>query len=218
MSAQTTQAPQDPGRQLIEWIVKNRRTVITVAVALAAAALVVWFVIEYQHRKELAAIRALEEARVALQSGNVPLAASDLSRLVSTYGGTVAGDEAVVLLAQVRLEQDQPTVAAEELRAALNRGVRPQFLASIHGLLGTALEAIGNQREAAEAYERASEATWYQYLKALYLNEAGRAFLAAQDTARSLAVYERVLSDHADTPGAAEARVRLAELRAVMGT
>lgn len=218
MKAQSTpQAHQDPGKQLIEWIVKHRRTVIGIAAAVAAAVLVVWFIFEYQQRKEVAATGALDEARVALQSGNLPLAASDLSRIVGTYGGTVAADEATILLAQVRLEQAQPTVAADELRAALGGGMRPQFRAAAYGLLGTSLEEIGNHRDAAEAFQRASETSWYDYVAAQYLNDAGRGFLGAQDTTSAMAAYQSVLNDFEETPAAMEARVRLAELRAATG-
>jgi tetratricopeptide (TPR) repeat protein len=185
--------------------------------AVAAVALAVWFVLEYSERKELAATNALDEARIALQSENLPLAASDLSRIVVTYGGTVAADEATIVLAQVRLQQDQPTVAADEIRDALARGLRPQFEAAALGLLGTALEEIGNHSEAAETFERASQATWYDYVAAQYLSDAGRAFVAARDTARAIAAYERILGEYEDAPVGREARVRLAELRAAMG-
>ncbi len=210
-------AHQDSGKQLVEWVVKNQRAVIGLAAAVAAAVLIGWFILEYQERKEVAATGALDEARVALQSGNLPLAASDLSRIVGTYGGTVAADEAAILLAQVRLEQAQPTVAAEELRAALAGGMRSQFEAAAYGLLGTSLEEIGNHREAAGAFQRASETSWYDYLAAQYLNDAARAFIAARDTTSAMAVFERILSDHEEAPAATEARVRLAELRAATG-
>jgi predicted negative regulator of RcsB-dependent stress response len=220
VKAQSTPPPahQDPGKQLVEWVVKNQRFVIGLAAAVAAAVLIGWFVLEYQQRKEVAATGALDEARVAVQSGNLPLAASDLSRIVGTYGGTVAADEAAILLAQVRLEQAQPTVAAEELRAALAGGMRPQFEAAAYGLLGTSLEEIGNHREAAAAFQSASEASWYDYVAAQYLNDAARAFVAAQDTTSAMAVLERLLSDYEEAPAAMEARVRLAELKAAAGS
>lgn len=219
MSADTTQQhPQaDAGKQLVEWVTKHRRTVVLGVAAVAAAILVVWFVLEYGRRKEVAATNALNDARGAVQAGNLPLAASDLSRIVDTYGGTVAADEATILLAQVRLQQEQPTVAADELRDALARGLGAQFEAPALGLLGTALEDIGNYRDAAEAYERASAASWYDFVAAQYLSDAGRSFVAARDSARAIAAYEQILSEHEEAPAAAEARVRLAELRAARG-
>lgn len=184
------------------------------AASLAVVLGAVWFVSTARERKERFAARALDEVRGAAQAGNLLLAASDLSRLLTTYGETAAADQAVILLAQIRLLQDNPSQAATELRQALERGMREQFRAPALGLLGAALENLGNFRDAGEAHERAAQASWYEYLKAHFLNEAGRAFSAAGDTARAVAAYRRVIDEFGDSPGAAEAGVRLAELEA----
>lgn len=183
-------------------------------VVLLVAAGAVWFTLEYNQRREEAALRALDEAKISLQSGNLPLAASDLTRVISTYQGTAAGDEAVVLLGRVRLSQGEPQTAAEELRAAIGRGLNPQFRAPAHGLLGKALEEAGQPAAAGAAYLQASETSWYTHLRARYLNEAGRALALAGDTVRAAEAYEQLIRDHPDVPAAIEARLRLAELRA----
>lgn len=154
----------------------------------------------------------MDNARVALQAGNVALAASDLSRLVASFGGTVAADEAVILLAQARLAQKDAGQAVAELRDALERGVSDQFLAPVHGLLGAALEELGSHAEAAREYENAAATTWYKRLEAQYLLDAGRAFTAAGDTAQAIAAYRRVIEEHEESPSVVEARVRVAEL------
>ncbi len=171
----------------------------------------------YQRNKEAQAERSLNEARVAAQSGNLPLAASDLSRLVASHGGTVAADEAIILLAQVRLIQDQASLAAQELRGALSGGMARQFRAPAYGLLGTAEEQLGNMAAAGEAYERAAQESWYTFLTAQYLSDAGRVYWEARDTTRALRAYERVLSEFEDSPSSTEVRVRLGELRGAIG-
>jgi predicted negative regulator of RcsB-dependent stress response len=148
-----------------------------------------------------------------VQAGNLPLAASDLSRLVESYSGTRAADEASILLAQVRLGQGEAQTAVAELRAAIAAGLEEQFLASAHGLIGAAFEQQGQMDGAADAYLLAADAAWYGFLAAQYLHDAGRALVAGGDTARAADVYERLLQDHPDSPGATEAQVRLAELR-----
>ena len=207
----------DRGQQTVEWIAKYRRQVTgTLAAALVIAA-GVWMTVQYQKNKQDQAERSLNEARVAAQSGNLPLAASDLSRLVASHGGTAAADEAIILLVQVRLIQDQPSLAAQELRAAISGGLETQFRAPAHGLLGTAEEQLGNMAAAGEAYERAAEESWYTFLEAQYLSDAGRVYWAAGDTTRALEAYERVLNEFEDSPSSTEARVRLGELRAAIG-
>lgn len=205
---------QDAGRRLIEWVEQHRQLVIAAGVLLVLAVGAVWFMTEYRTRREAAAIRDLDAARASLQAGNLPLAASDLSRLISAYGGATAADEAVILLGQVRLMQGQPAVAADELRRAIENGLRDQFRAPALALLGAALEDSGDPQAAADAYRRAMDASWYSHLKAQYLNDAGRAFAAAGDTVQAARAYEQLLRDFKDSPSAAEARVRLAELRA----
>ncbi len=165
----------DPADRLLSWVKVRQRQVTWAVVALVGVAGSIWFVTTYQRNKERAAIGALESARRAAQSGNLPLAASDLSRVVSTYRGTLAGDEAVILLGQVRLQQGQPDLAAQEVQAAIGRGVASQFRAQAHGLLGTALEELGDHGQAAQAYENAAAEAWYDFMAAEYLNDAGRA-------------------------------------------
>lgn len=204
----------EAGEKLVEWLKKNQRTVIGAAAVVVIVAAVVWFTFEYRSRKESAAQSALEQARFATQSGNLPLAATDLSRLIDTYGGTRAADEAAILLAQVRLLQDEPSLAADELREALDGGMDSQFRAGAFSLLGAALENMGNMADAARAYESAAQEAWYGFLAAQYLNDAGRAYTQAGDTASAIAAYRRVVDDYPDSPSVTESRVRLGELQA----
>lgn len=212
-------APEAPdrGQQTIEWIAKYRRQVTGTLAAVIVITAGVWMTVQYQRNKAAQADRSLNEARVAAQSGNLPLAASDLSRLIASHGGTAAADEAIILLAQVRLIQDQPSLAVQELRGALSEGLKSQFRAPAYGLLGTAEEQLGNMVAAGEAYETAAEESWYTFLEAQYLSDAGRVYWAAGDTTRALGAYERVLSEFEDSPSSTEARVRLGELRAAIG-
>lgn len=205
---------QDPGKAFIEWLNAHRRTAYVASAALAVLAFSTWFYISYRENVRERAERELLQARQAAQAGNLALAASDLSQLVDQYGGTAAADEAVLLLGQVRMIQGQPTLAAEELRRAIDRGVDDQFRAPVWGLLATALENVGNMSDAAEAYARAAREAWYHFLAAEYLNDAGRAYVAAGDTVGAMGAYRRVLSEYEDAPAALEARVRLAELEA----
>jgi len=204
---------KDAGERLIEWVQGHRRVVFAGFAAVTIVAIAGWFTIEYRRSKEEAASQALDQARFASQSGNLPLAANDLSRVISQFAGTSAADEAVIVLAQVRLLQEQPHLAAEELQAVVG-GLADQFKAPAYGLLGTALENSGNMPDAASAYESAARSSWYGAVSAQYLNDAARAWWAAGDTAHAIANYEKVLTDYPESNSAVEARVRIAELRA----
>ncbi len=218
MTDKRSDVSKDPAERALEWIKRNQRVLIGLAAGLVIAASGLWFVLEYRGRKEAAAEQALEQARFATQSGNLALAASDLSRMIESYAGTRAGDEAVILLAQVRLVQGQASLAVDELRAAIGRGLDPQFQSGASSLLGVALEDLGNLSDAGKAYEDAAAAAWYDDLAAQYLNDAGRAYALAGDSARAIASYERVVRDYPAVQAVTEAKVRLTELRAAAPT
>jgi TolA-binding protein len=149
-----------------------------------------------------------------VDAGNLQLAASDLSRIVSDYGGTPAGQEAAILLARVQLQMGQPEVAVAQLREFLNRAPADQFLAQAHGLLGTGLEELAQFGDAAGEFAQAADASAYELIKAELLLDAGRAATLARDAALAERMYQRVIAEITEDPGSvAEAEIRLAELR-----
>lgn len=212
--AEQTSTPRDPLKRLEAWFEHHRRAVLAGVAAIVVVGGGTWFYMSAEQRKENFSRSALEDARSAAQAGNLALAASDLGRLIDSYAGTKAADEGVILLAQIRLLQDDPAAAAQLLREAIARGVSDEFRAPAYGMLGVALEELGNFTDAAEAYGSAAHASWYEFLAAQYLIDAGRAFGAAGDTTRAVEVYQRILDRYEDAPSAVEARVRLAELTA----
>lgn len=174
----------------------------------------IWFTISARERRERFAAGELNQARAAVEAGNLQLAASDLSRIVTDYGGTPGGQEAAILLSRVQLQMGQPEVAAAQLRQFLELGPADQFLAQAHGLLGGALEELGQFGEAAAEYARGADASAYELIKADLLLDAGRAAGLAGDAPMAERMYQRVIDEIEEDPGSvSEAQIRLAELR-----
>jgi outer membrane protein assembly factor BamD (BamD/ComL family) len=173
---------------------------------------VVWLVLASGRRKEDFAARSLNQARATAEAGNLPLASSELQRLIETYRGTDAATEAVITLNQVRMVNGQSELAAVGLRDFLAKKPPEKYLAPAYALLGTALENSKRPAEAAEAFVNASKAADLDYLKARYLIDAGRAYRAAGKTAEAQAVYRDVIQKHPKSSSFTEAQVRLAEL------
>ncbi len=203
---------QDPVVQFLDRLKANRNSIIAAASVVVVVAAAVFFFITAQQRKEQFAAIQLDAARQAIAAGNLALGASDLSQLISSYGGTIAAQEATIMLAQVRLMERQPAAAMVELRKLISDGPSDQFLAPAHGLLASAHEQAGSFVEAASEYLLAADAAWYDFLKAQYLVSAGRAYTEAADTTAAIRVYERVIEEFPDDNSAIEARVRLGEL------
>lgn len=189
-------------RQLSSWI----GTILLVGVGLF-----VWQ-LSTKRRSEEIASRELQGARFAFENQNLPLAASELARVIENYSGTNAAAEGRLLLANVRLLQGQPQQAVEVLRDYAP-GAGRAYRSQAYGLLGAAYENQGRFRDAAEAYENGSAAARLDFQKAQLLSDAGRAWTSAGDTAKAIAAYERIVKDFPEEGTVTEAKVRLGELR-----
>ena len=201
-------------RSAPSWLAQPTNRYIAIGGAVVAVALIVAFVVMSGSRKEAFAGRALDQARNAAESGNLALAASELQKVSTTYGGTKAAQEAVITLNQVRLVNGQHELAAVGLQDFLKGGPSKEFRSPAYGLLGRSLENAKRAAEAADAYGKASETAEVDYLRADYLLDAARAWLAAGDRAKAIASYERVTKNFPKTAANTEAEIRLAEMRA----
>lgn len=194
------------------WYRDRKRLLGAVVVAVLLLGVVGWAVWTSGQRKAQFAARSLNQARAAAEAGNLPLASSELQRLIETYRGTDAATEAVITLNQVRLVNGQSELAAVGLRDFLATKPPQKYQAPANGLLGTALENSKRPAEAAEAFLSASRAADLDYLKARYLIDAGRAFRTAGNTKEAESAYREVIEKHAKSTSFTEAQVRLAEL------
>jgi predicted negative regulator of RcsB-dependent stress response len=212
MQGTATKASTTTPEGLSGWLSSKRNRLIATGGAVVVIGLITALVILSGQRKEAFAIRALDQARGVAESGNLPLAASELQRVIDTYGGTRGAQEAVITLNQVRLVNGQHELAAVGLQKFLDSGADQQYRAPAYGLLGRALENASRPAEAAEAYSNASAAASTDYIRAEMLLDAGRAYRDAGETDKAIASYRKVTTDLKETPFKTEAEVRLAEL------
>ena len=196
------------------WLAHRTNRYFAAGAVVLAVALSAGFVVLSGSRKEAFAGRALDQARNAAESGNLALAASELQKVSTTYSGTKAAQEAVITLNQVRLVNGQHELAAVGLQDFLKGRPSAQFRAPAYGLLGRALENAKRPADAADAYGKASAAAEVDYLRADYLLDAGRAWLAAGERDKAIASYERVTKEYPKTAANTEAEIRLTELTA----
>jgi len=197
--------------RFIAWVNAHKQFTYTAVTILALGVLLFVWQLSTQRRSEEIASRELQGARFAFENQNMPLAASELSRVIENYSGTNSAEESRLLLANVRLLNGQPQQAVEGLRdyaPGAGRGYRAQA----YGLLAAAYENLGRFREAAEAYENGAGAARLDFQKAQLLSDAGRAWTTAADTARAVAVFQRIVNEFANEGAVTEAKVRLGEL------
>jgi outer membrane protein assembly factor BamD (BamD/ComL family) len=205
---QTTAATSKPA----PWYRDRSRLLAGAGVVVLLLAAVGWVIWSSDRRKEEFAARSLNQARAAAEAGNLPLASSELQRLIDTYRGTDAATEAVITLNQIRMVNGQSELAAVGLREFIQRNPPAKYLAPAYGLLGTALENSKRPGDAGEAFRNASKSADLEYLRARYLIDAGRAYKAGGKQAEAVAAYRAVIDSFPESPSVAEAKVRLAEL------
>jgi TolA-binding protein len=195
-----------------EWVKEHTREVAFGAGAIVILVVAGWLYVTSEARKQVFASQALTQARSDAEAGNLPLAASDLSRIIDQYGGSKAADEARILLDQIRLIQGQTSTAVTDLQSFVQKSHPKYVLTSAWALLGGGLEEQHKYKDAAQAYRRASEEAPHDFLKAQYLLDVGRTLAIVGDSAASRAAYAEVIEKYGGLAQSAEARVRLGEL------
>ncbi|HWP03967.1 MAG TPA: tetratricopeptide repeat protein [Gemmatimonadaceae bacterium] len=192
------------------WITRNARLAGAVGVGLLLVGGLVWLWRVSAVRTETRASQELAEAQRVFASGNLPLAESDLRRLVERFGGTKAGAHARLLLAQVLLQSGKREEAISLLR---QRGVPEPFRAGYHSTLAAALEDAGRPSEAATEYLEAARYALSDTEADAFRGDAARALVAAGDTAGARGIWAELAAKDW-SPIAGEARLRLGELTA----
>ena len=198
-------------RRLVQWAKGHRQATAYLGIIVGVGAVLFVWNLWTTRTAERAAGARLEQARLAVDSKNFRLAASELSQLVANYSGTHAAQQATILLAQVHLGQGQNQLAIDVLKRFAPDADRA-YRAQAYGLLGAAYENVAHPKEAAEAYGRAAGVARFPFLRAQFLSDAGRAWLAGGDTTQALAAYRAIVATGDSTGAAMEAKVRIGEL------
>jgi tetratricopeptide (TPR) repeat protein len=211
-------APNTPVRRssddesLTVWVTVHKREVTWTVVAVAVIAGGLWFYERSQSLKAQRAETAYFQARQASAAGNLPLAQSDLQKVVTRYEGTRAGAQAALTLAQVLYDQKKFKEGIDALQKA--EGKAPDdFKPAIHSVEAAGYEELKDYVAAAQQYETAAKITPYPADKAEYRADAARNYGAAGKTDQAKAIWTDLAKDET-SPLAAEARVRLGELSA----
>ena len=208
--------PQLDGSEesIMDWVRTHSRQVGVGAIVVAVAVVGTWLVSSSNAKKAGSAGRALSEAQRSVASGNLPLAAADLSKLVQRYGSTSAGVQARLMLAQVYFQQGKVGDGLKLLDDAGSAGAQQS---SLHGLRAGGLEQSGKPLEAAAEYLKAASSTVLPSEGESYRSDAARAYAAAGKKDEALKLW-KAMSDDASSALNSEAKLRVGELSAVPST
>ena len=208
--AEVPEIEESKSESIIEWARANSNKISMGGIVLVALAAVVFLWRASADKKEVRASQALAAAQGVVQSGNAALAQSDLQAIIRRYGGTTAGVQARMLLAQVHFGQDKIEEGLKELNAISSPGI---YASSVHALRAAGLEQSGKSAEAAAEYEKAAAAASTRVGRAAYQADAARSYLAAGKAQEATRIWEAIAGDDTN-PMSGEARVRLGEIKA----
>jgi predicted negative regulator of RcsB-dependent stress response len=200
---------------LVDWLELHSRQLMYGSIGLLVVAGGFWFYRQSNERQAESASMALSEAESAIAAGNLPLAQSDLEKLVKRYGSTTAGSQGHVLLAQVHYDKGEYLQGIDELKAVVG-DKDPYTAAAAINLQAAGLEQSGKFAEAAAAYQKAAEKAPYKVDHDVYMASAARALTTAGKPDEARKIWS-VLAKDDQSAAAPEARVRLGELEAKAG-
>ena len=200
------------------WAKEHGRTLVIAGVV---AFLVLGGLLYFRSYRATMADKAASElsaVRSTVQSGNLQLAKQDLQKFVNTYGGTAAGGEGKLLLAQTQLQTNEAPKAIETLDGLADDPESPMgYNAAL--MLAAAHEAAKKPADAERVLLRVADKARFDFQKREALERAARIRAETGNIAGAIELYERVIATYEGTDQqetGAERNVyemRLAELR-----
>jgi predicted negative regulator of RcsB-dependent stress response len=210
-AARPPAAPID--ETFFEWVQLHTRELL---IGLAAVIVVLAGVALYHSASVAQALQA-EQALVgpeqSIAAGNLPLAQSDLKKVITRYAGTPAAAQAALLLAETYYDQQKYADGIAVLqRVGTSRAVKP-FSPAVDALMADGYTQQGKFAQAASHLAAAADASPYPTEQARLRASAARAYAKAGDTKTATAIWTRLAADPKGAE-AQEARLRLGELTA----
>lgn len=198
----------------MDWFNLHSREVIIAGVVVAVLAGGGWFYYRSQELKAERAEKAYFTAQRSVVAGNLPLAESDLKKMIGRYEGTPAAMQARIQLAQILFDQGKYQQGVDELKSGeASMGKSEEFGPAVHLVMAAGLEQLKKYPEAAAEYEKAAKAARFDADRQRNMSLAAMAYLNGGNKAKAKEIWTEL---GADSKGvvAGEARVRLGELEA----
>lgn len=201
-----------------DWFEPHSKVVTGAVIAVVIAIGGVWFYTRSQNLKAERAETAYYAAGQSIAAGNLPLAESDLRKMITRYDGTQASRQATLTLAQIMYDQGKYQEGVTLLKQAIPKLEDSEdFAASGHLLLAAGYEQLGRYAEAAAEYQAAAKNARFDQDRQRYESLAAHAYLTAGRKDDAKRIWTVLAADSKGTV-AGEARVRLGELLAAPAT
>ncbi len=199
------------------WASRNRNAVIGIAVAVLVATLGLLWYTTYRRSMATKATTELTKVRATVQSGNTPLAITDLEKYLDSFGNTKAASEARLMLAQQYLLAGQAAKAVTTLEK-LGGNEKTAEGAQASFLLAGAYEAANSTDKAERVYMALGNGAPFLYMKQEGLDNAARIRLEKGNATGAIELYQKLIDITPETaPERDVYQLRLGEAQAVAG-
>lgn len=205
-------ASDDPIENLVHWFQGNSKSVLIGAGAIAAAGIGIALYRSTAATSRQRAALALSEAQGILGQGKFAEAQGALEKVVSRYGSTASGRQAVVLLAQALFEQQKVDDGMKVLEKGLG-GASGEDRAAVEAMLASGSEMKRDFAGAATHYAKAAEASPVPAEKRAFQASQARSLMAAGKSSEAKALWE-TLAGYEGESVSQEAAVRIGEISA----
>jgi predicted negative regulator of RcsB-dependent stress response len=202
----------DPIENLVHWFQGNSKSVLIGAGAIAAAGIGIALYRSTAATSRQRAASALSDAQGILVQGKFAEAQGALEKVVSRYGSTASGRQAVVLLAQALFEQQKVDDGMKVLEKGLG-GAAGEDRAAVEAMLAAGSEMKRDFAGAAAHYAKAAEASPVPTEKRTFQASQARSLMAAGKSSEAKALWE-TLAGYEGESVSQEAAVRIGEITA----
>src|SRR5579872_5276415 len=180
---------EERSESIAEWARLYTRE-LSIAGAILVALIAVLWLYHYSSTQQLRrADEQLLTPERSLAAGNIPLAQTDLQRIISRFGGTPAATQAAMMLAETYYSEGKYIDGLAALSKAPRSGGSATFAAGVEGLMGDGYSEQNKARDAATHYLDAAKLTPYSAEQAKWKAMAARAYTNAGDTAQAVALW-----------------------------
>lgn len=200
------------------WAQNNRQTLVLVGIVVLAVLMGSLYYWNYRRQHLQQAAVELERVEQAAAFGDTATAKLELAQYVESFGNTVYGDEARLLLGQIYLESGQTDQAVTLLQDAADLSKPIGVQVAI--LLGKAHEQKGDLKAAEEAYLRVADRSPLDFQIRAALEDAARLRAEQGNASGAAELYQRIidkLTATAPERGSYEMRLQELKLKAAQG-
>src|SRR5579862_6086766 len=174
---------------LQNWARLYTRELSIAGVILVALVGVLWLYRYSSQQQLMHADEQLLAPERSLAAGNIPLAQTDLKRVIARFGGTPAATQAAMLLAQTYYGQGKYIDGLETLAKASRSGSSKPLASGVEGLVADGYSEQGKYKDAATHYLTAAAASPYPNDQAKWKAFAARSYTNAGDTASAVGIW-----------------------------